>query len=310
MHFVRFALLFIAAPALAAKPLPPLPPLVLDAEAPIVTVTIDGQPLRLRVDPGTTRHVEVNASAARRLGLADPARLVGGKPVDQGSTTTSVGKVTIRAVTSGEILGYAGRELPLTLAWSDRDPVAGADGQIGPWMLPHDSIRIVRRPAMASDRTTHLPMQLNSARGLLGEQVVGGDRIDILINPGAADTIATAAAASSLAASHGGQLRGKPRDVVVALGAVRPVRDVVFARPVDIAGLRLTHVAARVFDWSGKTSIPDADIAADEAVVAGRAGAQREWGKLAIGNDQLGACAEIAWTAVPPAIDLICPALP
>ena len=124
------------------------------------------------------------------------------------------------------------------------------------------------------------------------------------------DTIATAAAASSRAASHGGQLHGKPRDVVVAVGAVRPVRDVVFARPVDVAGIRFTRVATRVFDWSGKTSIPDADIAADEAVVAGRAGAQREWGKLAIGNDHLAACAEIAWTAVPPAIDLVCPALP
>ncbi len=312
MHFARFAVLLFAAPALAAKPPPPppLPPLVLDATAPIVTMTIDGAPLRLRVDPGTTRHVEINASAARRLGLGNPARLVGGKPVDLGSTTTSVGKVTIRAVTSDEILSYAGRELPLTLAWSDRDPVAGVDGQIGPWMLPHDSIRFVRRPKAATDRITHLPMQLNSARGLLGEQGVGGDRIDILINPGAADTVATAAAASNLAASHGGQLRGKPRDVVVALGAVRPVRDVVFARPVDIAGFRLTQVAARVFDWSGKTSIPDADIATDEAVVAGRAGAQREWPKLAIGNDHLAACAEIVWTQVPPAIDLVCPALP
>ena len=310
MHFACFAVLLFAAPALAAQRPPPLPPLVLDAAAPIVTLTIDGQPLRLRVDPGTSRHVEINASAAQRLGLADPARLVGGKPVDQGSTKTSVGKVTVRAVTSAEILGYAGRELPLTLAWSDRDPVAGADGQIGPWMLPHDSIRLVRRPATAADRITHLPMRLNSARGLLGEQIIGGDRIDILINPGATDTIATAAAASSLAASHGGQLHGKRRELVVALGAVRPVRDVVFARPVDIAGFRLARVAARMFDWSGKTSIPDADIAADEAVVAGRAGSQREWPKLAIGNDLLAACAEIAWTAVPPAIDLVCPALP
>ena len=304
------ALLLLATPALAAKkpPPPPLPPLVLDAAAPIVTVLIDGQPLRLRVDPGTSRHVEINASAAKRLDLANPARLVGGKPVDLGRTATSVGKVMVRAVTSDELVSYSGRVVPLTLAWSDRDPVVGADGQIGPWLLPHDSIRLVRRPVAAADRTTRLPMRLNSGRGLLSEVPVGRDSIDILVNPGAADTIATAAAASVLAAAHSGQLRGKPRDAVIAQGVVRPVRDVVFATPVDIAGMRFTRVAARVFDWSGKTSIPDADIGPDEAVVAGRAGAQREWPKLAIGNDHLAACAEIAWTRVPPTIDLVCPA--
>lgn len=312
MHLPYFALLLIATPALAAKkpPPPPLPPLVLDAAAPIVTVLIDGQPLRLRVDPGTSRHVEINFSAAKRLDLANPARLVGGKPVDLGRTATSVGKVTVRASTSDELVGYEGRVVPLALAWSDRDPVAGADGQIGPWLLPHDSIRIVRRAATTADRTTRLPMQLSSGRGLLSETPIGRESIDIVVNLGAAETLATAAAASVLAIAYGGQLQGKPRDAVIAQGVVRPVRDVVFATPVTIAGQRFTRVAARVFDWSGKTSIPDADIGPDEAVVAGRAGAQREWPKLAIGNDHLAACAEIVWTKVPPTIDLVCPATP
>jgi len=311
MHYMIFAALLVAAPALAAKelpPPPPLPPLVLDAAAPIVTVTIDGQPLRLRVDPGASRHVEINASAAQRLDLGNRSRLVGGKPVDQGRTTTQVGKVTIRAVTSDALLEYAGRALPLTLAWTDRDPIADADGLIGPWMLPHDIVRIVRRPATAADRMTRLAMKLHRGRGLLGEAAIGADTIDIEINPVARETIATAAAAAIMAAGHGGRLQGKPRDVMVALGVVRPVRDVVFEKPVDIAGIRLNRVAARVFDWSGKTDIPDADIGQGESVVAGRAGTQRHWPKLAIGNDHLAACAEIAWTRLPLGIDLVCPA--
>ena len=77
-----------------------------------------------------------------------------------------------------------------------------------------------------------------------------------------------------------------------------------------MAGVRLARVAARVFDWSGKTSIPDADLLPGEAVVAGRAGIQREWAKLGIGNDHLAACAEIVWRREPLAIDLLCPALP
>jgi len=318
MHFIRFALLLLAAsPALAAKkaPPPPLPPLVLDAAAPIVTVTIDGQPLRLRVDGGATRHVELNASAARRLGLD---RLVGGQPVDRGRSVVAVGKVSVKGVTSAEVVGYAGRLVPMTMAWQDEatdkrinpDFIADADGVIGPWLLPHDSVRFVRRPVAASDRETVLSLRWNSGRGMLGQLAVGDDDVDVVITPMAATSIATAAAAAILAGPHGGRLQGPARDVTVAHGAARPVRDVVFSRPVDVAGVRLPRVAARVFDWSGKTQIPDADLGPDEAVVAGRAGAQREWAKLAIGGDHLRNCAEIGWTRLPLAYVLVCPALP
>lgn len=322
MHRFALALLLAASPALAAKKPPPLPPLILDAASPIVTVTIEGQPLRLRVDGGATRHVELNASTARRLGLDLPDRLVGGQPVDRGRSITQVGKVSVKGITTAEVVEYAGRLVPMTMAWNDDrnnkagkkriDPdfIADADGVIGPWLLPHDSVRIVRRPVAASDRETVLPLRWSSGRGMLGRLAVGDDEVDIVITPVAATSIATAAAAAILAGPYGGQLKGPARDVPVAHGVARPVRDVVFAKPVDAAGVRLSRVAARVFDWSGKTQIPDADLGPDEAVVAGRAGAQSEWAKLAIGNDHLANCAEIGWTRAPLAYALVCPALP
>lgn len=322
MHRICLALLLAASPALAAKKPPPLPPLVLDATSPIVTVMIEGQPLRLRVDGGATRHVELNASAARRLGLDLPDRLVGGQPVDRGRSIVQVGKVTVKGITTAELVEYAGRLVPMTMAWNDDrnnnpgnkridlDFIADADGVIGPWLLPHDTVRFVRRPAAASDRETVLPLRWSSGRGMLGQLVVGDDAVDLVITPMAATSIATAAAAATLAGPYGGQLKGAARDVPVAHGVARPVRDVVFATPVDAAGVRLPRVAARVFDWSGKTQIPDADLGPDEAVVAGRAGAQREWAKLAIGNDHLAKCAEIGWTRLPLAYALVCPALP
>lgn len=305
------AVLFVAAPAMAAKQpvlLPPLPPLILAAEAPIVTVTLAGVPLRLRVDPGATRYVEVNAEAAARLGLADPARRVAGKPAVLGHSSTEVGKVNVMAVTSEAVLQYEGRDVPLVLAWSQHSPVAGADGLIGPFMLPHDVVQLVRRPVVAGDRMTHVPMRWDANRGLLGSLPSGGGVVDVLITPATAETIATAAAASLLATQHGGRLTGPAREAMVSLGVSRPVRDVVFAAPVDVAGVRLQRVAARVFDWSGNTNIPDADIGPDEALVAGRADNQRAWAKLAIGNDVLKACAQIVWTRLPLAVDLVCPA--
>ncbi|MBC7519789.1 MAG: hypothetical protein H7268_01650 [Sandarakinorhabdus sp.] len=310
MRLLLLLVLLLAAPALAAKPapLPPLPPLVVDAAAPIVTITIDGVPLRLRVDPGGTRHVQINASAARRLGLGNSARLVAGKPADSGHSDTQIGMVSARESTGNAIGHYADRDLPLVLAWSDRDHVDGADGLIGPGFLPHDEIRLVRRAASAADRTTRLAMHWDDERGLLGTVPVGDHVIDVQISPAAAQTIATAAAAAWLVAAQGGHVDGPVRDAVIAQGVARPVRDIVLDRPVTIAGITLARVATRLFDWSGKTSLPADAAAGDEMVVRAKFDAQREWPKLAIGNDHLGACAEITWHRLPLAIELTCPA--
>lgn len=303
----------IPALLLAAQPVPPppppLPPLRLDAAAPIVTVSVNGAELRLRVDPGATGNVAINASAAARAGLADPQRLVAGKRVDLGRSLTQVGKVTVTETTSAEVLGYADRVLPLTLAWPGHDFVTGADGLINPRQLPHDEIRLVRRAVGVSDVVTRLAMRWDEGRGLCGEVGQGRGRIDVVIAPMTPETLATAAAASLLAAANAGRLSGPARDGLVSHGVKRPVRDVVFPGSVDIAGIRMTRVAARVFDWSGSSDIPDADLAAGEAVVGGRAGAQRQWAKLAIGADHLDSCAEIIWRRLPETIDLVCPAV-
>lgn len=314
MHFIpALALLLVAAPALAAKkppPPPPLPPLVLDAAAPVVTLFIDGQPLRLRVDPGVAWHPQINASAAARLGLAAPGRLVGGKPADLGETATQVGKLRVLETTSRELMTYQDRTVIATLAWPKTDPVAGADGLISPMHLPHDVIRIVRRASTPDDVTTVLPMRWSvgyPGQGLIGTLPAGRDAIDIVIYPAGPITIATAAAASLLAQSHDGKLTGPARTVPIMHGASRPVRDVVFARPVDVAGVQVSRAATRVFDWSGKTDIPDADLAPGEAVVKSNAGRQRQWAKLTLGNDVLAACAEIIWHREPLRMELICP---
>jgi len=275
--------------------------------APVVMVSIDGRRLRLRGDPAGTRHVQLNASAAQRLDLANPARLVAGQPVDRGRSRTEVGKVTVNEVTSAEILHYQDRDLPLTLAWSDRDHVAGADGIIAPQFLPHDVVRWVRRPVVAGDVVTVLPLQWESGRGLLGSLAAGPRDVDVQLAPAAAETIATAVAASHLAAAFGGHVAGPVREAVTSMGVSRPVRDVAFDQPVMVAGVRLTRVAARLFDWSGKTSLPADPNAGDEIVVRGRFDAQRQWAKLALGHDLLGRCAELAWTRAPMATALTCP---
>jgi hypothetical protein len=285
-----------------------LPPLVLDARAPVITVEIAGQPVRLRVDPASARFVELNASAARRLDLANPARIVGDRPVDLGRTRTQVGKVVVEQRTSEELVGYAGRVLPLGVAWGEGDHVANADGTIVPTMLPQDEVRFVRRQPTAGDATSALPLRWIGERGLLAAIPAAGHEVDVTFSLIAPESIATAAAAAWLAASNGGKLSGPERQAVIMMGVSRPVRMLVFERPVAVGPLRLPQVAARIFDWSGKNQIPAESRPDDELVVPGKVSAQRSWAKLALGRDHLDACAEIVWRRLPFEISLTCPA--
>jgi hypothetical protein len=300
-----------AAPALAAKkppPPPPLPPLVLPADAPVVTVLLDGQPLTLRVDPAATDQISLNASAARRLGLFAPGRLVDGKPADTGTLFVDVGKVRLREATTNGVLDIADRPVRLTLASGDSDHVIGADGLINPAQLPHDEVRFVRRAATSADRTSVLAARFDRNRGLLSEVPVGRRRIDVVLTPVARETIATASAAAFLVESQGGRYAGGPRDTLVSHGVARPVRDITLDRPLDVAGLRLRTIAARLFDWSGKTSLPAEARPDDEIVVAGRFDGQRQWAKLAVGADHLDACASLVWQRLADTLTLTCPA--
>jgi hypothetical protein len=270
-------------------------------------VEIAGQPVRLRVDPASGRFIELNASAAKRLDLANPARMVGDRPVDIDRARTQVGKVTIEELTTDELVGYAGRVLPLSVSWSDRDFVPDADGTIVPSMLPQDEVRFVRRPVGSGDASASLPLRWIAERGLLARIPAAGEQVDVTFSLIARDTIATAAAAAFLAEAHGGRLRGPVEQKVVMMGVSRPVRMLVFDRPVAVGPLRLPAVAARIFDWSGKVEIPAETGPDDELVVPARVKAQRSWAKLALGLDHLGACAELVWRRLPFEMTLVCP---
>jgi hypothetical protein len=288
-------------------PLPPLPPLLLPADAPVITALLDGQPLTLRLDPAATSQVSLNASAARRLGLDNPGRLVNGEQPRTGALFIDVGKVRLREATTTAVLAIDGRQVLLTLAAGDRDHVVGADGLINPVLLPHDEVRLIRRAVTAADRSNVLPASFDKNRGLLSETAVGRRRIDIAFTPLAAETIATAAAAAFLVESLGGRYAGPTRETIVSHGVARPVRDIAFGQPFDIAGLRITTIAARLFDWSGKTQLPSETPENDEIVAIGRVDNQRQWAKLAIGNDHLARCASLVWQRLAATITLTCP---
>jgi len=302
----------LAGPAQAARPeLPPLPPLELDAAAPLIEVEIAGRRVALTVDPGGDDIVQINPDSPLRAALAAPAR-DDGRPADRGLYRVAVGQTALAIAFSRETVVIAGRPVQArvlvpTVAASGQP--AGSDGSIGLPLLPHAEVRWRWRAVTAADRATIVPARIGRSEAWgFDWPMPGSGRLDVELHPLRALTVVSAAAASSLADAGAGQLVGPVIRVPISFGAMRPVRQLTLAQPVRIAGLPLTTAVVRLFDWAGRTSLPpDADPQA-ELTVTGKRGRQDRWANVKLGHDVLSACAGFDWQRAPARFRLICPA--
>lgn len=297
--------------AVVALPGTDAPPrtLRLDAAAPFVDAVIAKRPVRLRVDLAGPRDVIVDLSTARRLGLASPKRelleLVGW---DAGGTLDlRIGPVSLPGRWTGTGWTVDGIRRDGRVLWFPHDQDDGADGVIGPALLPYDEVVLVRRPRTALDRTVEVPVRSGRWRGIEAEHVAGGRRIEIGWSLERSSTLATAAAGRALADAGAGVMTGARARASVAFGVDRPVRTVRLARPLDVGGFRLDAFLIRVSDYAGEGQPPpDAELPPDEVHVEARGERQRAWSRLTIGSDLLAACAEIAWRRRPATMRLTC----
>ncbi|MFZ4381181.1 MAG: hypothetical protein ACOYO0_04350, partial [Sandarakinorhabdus sp.] len=269
MRFARLsAFILLAAPALAATEPPPLPALDLPAERPVIAAQIAGQDVLLTVDFGADPVVLIGPEAHRRLGLGSEAR-ADGKLVRRGLFQVSVGQVPLAVPFSRETLVIAGRQVTarvLAVAAVPDGQAPGSDGVIGLPLLPHGDVQISRRTAGPPDAGMLAPVvvqaRISGNSGALGFDWPlpdGAGRIEVeLHNLRAAGmaSVASVAGASRLAQAGGGHLDGPVRRVVIGFGVARPVRRLLLDRPVMIAGLAVTSVDVRLFDWAGAADLP------------------------------------------------------
>jgi hypothetical protein len=159
-----------------------------------------------------------------------------------------------------------------------------------------------------------VPARIGGNSGALGFDWRLGDgagRIEVELHnlrPAGVASVASVAAASRLAQAGGGHLDGPVRRVVIGFGVARPVRRLLLDTPVMIAGLAVTSVDVRLFDWAGAADLPP-DAGTDRAAltVIGRRGRQRGWPVLKLGDDVLGRCASLRWLREPGQLQLACP---
>lgn len=295
-------LLCLAAPAAAQDVL------VLDMAHPVIATTLAGQPLILRVEPSAKPFVTLTPAATARLGLAAAGRVRDGKPVPRGVLTIHAGRADRLVPWSEELLEAGGPARPVRVVQPDTPVTSDADGIVSPLLLAAAGVRWVARPATDADRTVTLPARAAPMNGISATIAIGGESLAVELAPARPRSIATAAAGAILSDAQGGSLDGPTVPAPVLYGIERPVRDLVLARPAIIAGLALSRLQVRLFDWAGARQLPPDSDPDAPLLVSKRLGDQRGWAMLQLGADVLAPCAEISWRRSPPELALTCPA--
>jgi hypothetical protein len=267
---VRFLLALLL---VAAAPAPVPDAVTLDRAAPVVDATVAGVPARLAVTLDTG--VYLAPALAARVPLAwGPGRY------------EEVGRVRVRFRQATGAVAIAGVDRTVRLQTRDAPCCAGQDGEIGVMDLPWSVVRIGQGPAGAE---TRYPAEVDAQSGLSLPWKVRGTVIHVILAPDQAETVATAAAAAVLAKAYGGQFAGPGRELALAYGVPRAVRDIAFARPPVLLGASLDRIAVRLGDFGGGAALPE-EPAGEGIVVRRKVRAQQGWPAITVGRDRLARC--------------------
>lgn len=293
----RAAALLLLLGGCAARLPPPAPAgdLVLDAASPTIAAIVGGVALRLRVDPAQWGAIELDPAAAARLAVAW-----------ESGRDLAIGRVALDGRTARTILAVAGQSLPVLVAEHGRKAADGADGVIGPDLLPFATIRWRRADAPPVGGALVLPLALSDTQGLTAIDPALPVPIRLRFTLARPESEATAAAGSLLAAHYGGAFDGPARPIAVILGVTRPARPLALARPPRLAGFRYPRLLVRIGDFRGENPLPADPVAPGEIVVTRRIPPQAARAWVTIAADRLVRCAEIVYSAAPRSLTLRC----
>ena len=261
----------------------------------LIDATINGHPVRLRVDPETSGYVLLNADAVARIGLRRSLL----------RSRTRIGPVRLDGWSKVAELSIGGVTGDRRMVWLDRAVVDGADGLIGPADMHYDRVTFTLGESRAGETRVELPLAFVRQAGLSYPLQAGDDVIHVqfsLIKP---DSMATAAAGARIAERHGGQWAGPVREQPIEFGVSRPVRPLRLASPVELQGFGFDRFLVRTTDHRGGLDLPpEPDADPDEIVVSGSR--QQAMFALTLGLDRLGRCSRLVWDNVARTLALEC----
>lgn len=218
-----------------------------------------------------------------------------------------VGRILVRHREATGDVTVAGIAAPMALQ-TQYAPCCGAhEGAIGVTELPWSIVRIGNAGQEGERR---YPTTDTAESGLSIPWRVGRDTIHVVLSLDAPETVATASAAAILSKTYGGRLGNEVRQVPVAYGISRTVRDMALGQPTALIGFPLTHIAVRIGDYAGDTVLPQPDLpkaeSTSEIVVSHRPPPQFRWAAITVGRDLLDRCAQISVYRDKRQIGLVC----
>lgn len=250
-----------------------------------IEATINGHPVRLRVDPETSGYVILNPDAVARIGLR--RSMLGSR--------TQIGPVRLTGSSKVAEVAIGGVSGERRVVWIDRPAVDGADGLIGPADMPYEQVTFALGALRGGEAAFVLPMEFERSFGLYLPLTLGehGFRFQFsLMKP---HSLATAGAGAALATLQGGEWAGEALDQMIEFGVVRPVRPMALRRPVELHGFRVGAFRVRTGDNRGNLDLPpEPDADPDEVVVTGGS-RQRAAFVVHVGMDRLGECSRLVW---------------
>lgn len=305
MHLARLAavILVVSLPAAApaARPSPVGPLSVSSADGFTVAALIEGQPVRLRVDPAIGSIV-LNPDVAARLGLKPNFlnRII--KP------QILVGPERIKGIAGGGSIAIGSWTGKRPIFWFEREVVEGADGVIGIADLPHERVTLVLRPAAARDATFAYAVDTADLLGLVYRFDLGGKEILTRFSLHQPLTQASASAGAVLAEQRGGTWAGEVSLRPILFGVSRPTRPMAFATPLSVKGLVFERLLIRTSDYRGGYVLPtDPPADPNEIVVTGNKAKGKAHLRLTISADRLSTCSSISYATKERRLVLVCP---
>ncbi|TCP73137.1 aspartyl protease family protein [Sphingomonas sp. PP-CE-1G-424] len=307
------ALVLIGSAAFAADKSAPVRDVPIDG---MISATIDGTPVTLRVDPGAPGLVLMTTAAAERLGLKGGMMELGYSVGGHGAMqATTVRPMTFGSAPVKRRIGFPSRrKASADGRWIGRAYATVGDGSIGPGSLPEPVVRIALRTPRPGERTIALPMVdggglFGRLSGEFAQIVIGGQPVRVRFDPYHPRTTVTANAAALIAEAQRGTLTGVAEPVEIAFGITRPVRTMTLATPLAVGPLLLSTLGVRTSDVGSAASIPEADAAPpdpDEIVVTAKGKRDPKRDRLTIGADLLDRCSTIVFDKPAKQVRLTC----
>lgn len=281
--------LVLASPSLA-KAGPSLPDELVLSDENIITVTINGQPLRLEVRPEAAEAPTLNADVAAKLGLK-PGML---------AFRSLVGPEKVNGNSAVHRVDYGAGEKKQRIFWTDRQSSTIADGTISPASLPYRKVTFRLGAAGAAASDISLPLDNFGFLGRLGVGTtldLGGEKVRFQFSLARDETLVSAPTGNWLAQNRGGKFTGQPRQTLIFYGIRRPTREMTLAQPIELGPRQLVTADVRYSDYgdaSGIAAVDEAGADSDEIVVVGDKKKDVDL-RIVAGRDFLKGCASLTY---------------